>query len=163
MERGAIGDAALAATIEQRAAFWRLREELPNSQKPQGGSIKHDVSTPLGAIPAFLIEATAAVTAFMPGARVVAFGHLGDGNIHFNVSQPVGADTAAFLDQWTAMNEVVHAVVARHSGSIAAEHGVGALKRDVLKRVKDPVALDLMRALKGALDPAGLLNPGKVL
>ena len=163
MERGAIGDAALAATIEQRAAFWRLREELPDSQKPQGGSIKHDVSTPLGAIPAFLIEATAAVTAFMPGARVVAFGHLGDGNIHFNVSQPVGADTAAFLDQWTAMNEVVHAVVARHSGSIAAEHGVGALKRDVLKRVKDPVALDLMRALKGALDPAGLLNPGKVL
>ena len=99
----------------------------------------------------------------MPGARVVAFGHMGDGNIHFNVSQPVGADKAAFLDRWEAMNEVVHAIVARHSGSFSAEHGIGALKRELLKRAKDPVALDLMRAIKGALDPAGLMNPGKVL
>ena len=99
----------------------------------------------------------------MPGARVVAFGHLGDGNIHFNVSQPIGADKEAFLAQWAAMNEVVHAVVARHAGSISAEHGIGPLKRDLLSAIKDPVALDLMRAVKAALDPRGLLNPGKVL
>ncbi|MGA2494787.1 MAG: FAD-binding oxidoreductase [Roseiarcus sp.] len=163
LERELIADAALAATLEQREAFWRLRESMSDAQKPQGGSIKHDVSTPVGAVPAFIAEATAAVAAFMPEARVVAFGHLGDGNTHFNVSQPIGADKEAFLDQWSAMNEVVHAVVARHAGSISAEHGIGALKRDLLKRVKDPVALDLMRAVKAALDPRGLLNPGKVL
>jgi len=163
LERGLIADAALAASLEQRAAFWRLRESMSDAQKPQGGSIKHDVSAPVGQVPAFIAEATAAVAAFMPAARVVAFGHLGDGNIHFNVSQPIGADKEAYLDQWSAMNEVVHAVVARHSGSISAEHGIGALKRDLLKTVKDPVALDLMRALKTALDPHGLLNPGKVL
>jgi D-lactate dehydrogenase (cytochrome) len=136
---------------------------MSDAQKPQGGSIKHDISVPVGQVPAFIAEATAAVAAFMPAARVCAFGHLGDGNIHFNVSQPIGADKQAFLDQWSAMNEVVHAVVARHAGSISAEHGIGALKRELLKRVKDPVALDLMRALKTALDPRGLLNPGKVL
>jgi FAD/FMN-containing dehydrogenase len=163
LERGLIADAALAATLEQRAAFWRLRESMSDAQKPQGGSIKHDVSTPVGAVPAFIAEATAAVAAFMPAARVVAFGHLGDGNTHFNVSQPIGADKEAFLSQWSAMNEVVHAVVARHAGSISAEHGIGALKRELLKQVKDPVALDLMRAVKRALDPRGLLNPGKVL
>jgi len=163
LDQGTIADAALAATIQQRGAFWRLREDMSDAQKPQGGSIKHDVSVPLGAVPAFLSEASAAVAAFMPGARVVAFGHLGDGNIHFNVSQPPGADKQAYLEQWGAMNAVVHGVVARHSGSISAEHGIGALKRELLKQVKDPVALDVMRALKRALDPAGLLNPGKVL
>jgi FAD/FMN-containing dehydrogenase len=163
LERELIADATLAATLDQREAFWRLREAMSDAQKPQGGSIKHDVSVPVGEVPAFIAEATAAVAAFMPAARVCAFGHLGDGNIHFNVSQPIGADKQAFLDQWSAMNEVVHAVVARHAGSISAEHGIGALKRDLLKRVKDPVALDLMRALKAALDPRGLLNPGKVL
>jgi FAD/FMN-containing dehydrogenase len=163
LERELIADAALAATLEQREAFWRLREAMSDAQKPQGGSIKHDVSTPVGQVPAFIAEATAAVAAFMPEARVVAFGHLGDGNTHFNVSQPIGADKQAFLDQWSAMNAVVHAVVARHAGSISAEHGIGVLKRDLLKQVKDPVALDLMRAVKRALDPHGLLNPGKVL
>ncbi|THD44656.1 MAG: FAD-binding oxidoreductase [Bradyrhizobium sp.] len=163
MERSTIGDGAVAATLEQRKAFWRLREDLPEAQKPQGGSIKHDVSVPLGAVPAFLREATAAVEGFMPGARVVAFGHLGDGNIHFNITQPIGADKQGFLDQWYAMNAVVHAVVRRFSGSISAEHGIGVLKRELLKQVKDPVALDLMRKLKAALDPSGLFNPGKVL
>jgi FAD/FMN-containing dehydrogenase len=163
LEHGTIADAALAATLEQRDAVWRLREDMSDAQKPQGGSIKHDVSVPLGSVPAFLREASAAVPAFMPGARVVAFGHLGDGNIHFNVSQPVGADKQAFLEKWYAMNAVVHGVVARYSGSISAEHGIGVLKRELLKQVKDPVALDLMRTLKGALDPRGLLNPGKVL
>ena len=163
LERELIADAALAATLEQREAFWRLRESMSDAQKPQGrldqarrldagrrGSRLHRRGDGGG-------------RGVHAGARVVAFGHLGDGNTHFNVSQPIGADTAAFLGQWAAMNEVVHAVVARYAGSISAEHGIGALKRDLLKRVKDPVALDLMRALKGALDPRGLLNPGKVL
>ncbi len=163
LERGIVEDASLAASLEQREAFWRIREAMSDAQKPQGGSIKHDVSVPVGAVPAFLREASAAVETFMPGARVVAFGHLGDGNIHFNVTQPVGADATAFLDQWTAMNAVVHEKVARYSGSISAEHGIGQLKRDLLAQTKDPVALDVMRKIKATLDPTGILNPGKVL
>ncbi len=163
LELGIIEDASVAASLDQRAAFWAIRETLPDAQKPQGGSIKHDVSVPVGAVPVFLGEASAAVEAFMPGARVVAFGHLGDGNIHFNVTQPVGADTAAFLAQWTAMNAVVHEIVARHSGSISAEHGIGQLKRGLLAQTKDRNALDVMRAIKATLDPNGILNPGKVL
>ena len=162
-EEELIDDAALAATLEQRNAFWTLREQISDVQKREGGSIKHDISVPIGAVPDFLDEASAAVTDFLPGARVVAFGHMGDGNIHFNVSQPVGADTGAYLAGWEAMNEVVHAVVARYGGSISAEHGIGRLKRGWLARTKDPNALDVMRKLKAALDPAGLLNPGKVL
>jgi len=163
LERGLIEDASLAASLDQRQAFWALREDLSDAQKPQGGSIKHDVSVPVGAVPAFLAEASAAVEAFMPGVRIVAFGHLGDGNIHFNVSQPVGADKQAFLAQWGEMNAVVHEIVARRSGSISAEHGIGRLKRDLLAQTKNPVALDVMRKLKAALDPHGILNPGKVL
>ncbi len=158
-----IEDAALAATEQQRAAFWRLREAISDVQRQEGGSIKHDVSVPLGVVPEFVAEATAAVEAFLPGARVVAFGHLGDGNIHFNISQPLGADKAAFLARWEAANEVVHAIVARYAGSFSAEHGIGQLKRDLLRAAKDPVALDVMRKLKAALDPEGILNPGKVL
>jgi len=163
LEQGIIEDASIAASLQQRTDFWRLRETLPEAQKFAGGSIKHDVSVPVGATADFIDAAGAAVLAFMPGARVVAFGHLGDGNIHFNVSQPVGWNKAAFLGQWTAMNEVVHAVVARFYGSISAEHGIGRLKRDLLARTKDPVALETMRAIKATLDPRGILNPGKVL
>ena len=163
LEQGIIEDASIAASLQQRTDFWRLRETLPEAQKFAGGSIKHDVSVPVGATADFIDSASAAVLAFMPGARVVAFGHLGDGNIHFNVSQPVGWNKAAFLGQWTAMNEVVHAVVARFYGSISAEHGIGRLKRDLLARTKDPVALETMRAIKATLDPRGILNPGKVL
>ena len=163
LEVGLIEDACLAASLDQRDAFWAIREDLSDAQKPQGGSIKHDVSVPVGAVPTFIAEASTAVEAFMPDARVVAFGHLGDGNIHFNVSQPVGADKDAFLAQWSAMNAVVHDIVARHSGSISAEHGIGRLKRDLLAHTKNPVALDLMRKLKATLDPNGILNPGKVL
>ncbi len=163
LEREFIADAALAASLGQRDDFWRLREFVSDSQKCEGGSIKHDISIPVGAVPEFLDEATAAVEGFLPGARVVPFGHMGDGNIHFNVSQPVGADKAMFLHRWEAMNEVVHAVVARYGGSFSAEHGIGQLKRDLLARVKDPVALDVMRRIKAALDPGGLMNPGKML
>ena len=163
LEVGLIEDASVAASLDQRDAFWAIREDLSDAQKPQGGSIKHDVSVPVGAVPTFIAEASTAVEAFIPDARVVAFGHLGDGNIHFNVSQPVGADKDAFLAQWSAMNVVVHDIVARHSGSISAEHGIGRLKRDLLAHTKNPVALDLMRKLKATLDPNGILNPGKVL
>jgi FAD/FMN-containing dehydrogenase len=163
LERGIAEDVALAASLDQRNAFWRLREHLSEVQKHEGGSIKHDVSVPVAAVPAFIATATKAVESALPGARVVAFGHLGDGNIHFNVSQPVGADKAAFLARWHELNDVVHEIVARYAGSISAEHGIGRLKRDLLPKVKDPVALDVMRALKQTLDPKGLLNPGKVL
>jgi FAD/FMN-containing dehydrogenase len=162
-ETATIEGAAVAASLDQRAAFWKLRELLPEAQHDEGGSIKHDISLPLAAIPAFLDEVSAALARAAPGARLVAFGHLGDGNIHCNLSQPIGADTAAFLAHWGEINAVVHAIVAAHHGSISAEHGIGQLKRDLLPEVKDKVALDVMRALKHTLDPKGILNPGKVL
>ncbi|GLK56469.1 FAD/FMN-containing dehydrogenase [Methylopila capsulata] len=156
-------DATIAASGDQAAAFWRIRMGLSEVQGHEGGSIKHDVSVPLGSVAVFIEEATAAVEAHAPGARVVAFGHLGDGNIHFNVSQPVGADKATFLAGWDAMNRVAHAVVHAHHGSVAAEHGVGRLKRNLLREVKTDVELDLMRMVKKALDPKGLFNPGVIL
>ena len=132
-------------------------------QRHEGGSIKHDVSVPVAAVPDFIAEANAAVAALLPGARQVPFGHLGDGNIHYNVSQPVGADRAEFLARWNEVNTAVFAVVKKFDGSISAEHGVGVMKRDLLPSVKDPVALDLMRKIKNLLDPNNILNPGKVL
>jgi len=162
-ESGVIKDAAVAVTESQRADFWRLRDNLSDAQRFEGGSIKHDVSVAVTDVPAFLEEVEAAIAAAAPGARLVAFGHLGDGNIHCNVSQPIGADKAAFLKRWGEINAIVHGIVARHNGSISAEHGVGQLKRDLLPQVKDPVAMELMRALKRTLDPQGILNPSKVL
>jgi D-lactate dehydrogenase (cytochrome) len=163
MEDGIVEDAVIAANLDQRNAFWKLREVVSPAQKPEGGSIKHDISVPVAAVPAFLAEADAAVMKLIPGARPFAFGHLGDGNIHYNVSQPVGADTEKYLARWHDMNDVVHAIVTKHHGSISAEHGIGVLKRDELPHVKDPVALDIMRAIKATLDPLNILNPGKVL
>ena len=162
-EAGLLEDAALAASEAQANAFWDLRESLSEVQKAEGASIKHDVSVPLSRLPAFLAEATRACEAAIPGLRVCAFGHFGDGNIHFNLSQPVGMDRAAFLAHWERFNRIVHDIVAELGGSIAAEHGVGLLKRDELARYADPVALDLMRRLKAALDPGNVLNPGKIL
>jgi FAD/FMN-containing dehydrogenase len=158
-----IEDAAIATSLDQRASFWKLRELLPEAQSREGGSIKHDVSVPIASIPAFLEEAESAVTSAIPGARLVAFGHVGDGNIHCNVSQPMGADTQAFLARWDEINAIVHGLVLMHKGSISAEHGIGQLKRDLLPKVKDKTAMELMRAIKKALDPKGILNPGKVL
>lgn len=162
-EQGVIEDAVVAASLDQRKAFWKLREELSDMQKFEGGSIKHDVSVPVAKVPQFLAEVYPAVEAFEPGARLCPFGHLGDGNIHCNVSQPVGADKQAFLDRWYEMNEVVHSIVTRLDGSISAEHGIGTLKRELLPQVKDPVAMEVMHALKRALDPRNILNPGKVI
>jgi D-lactate dehydrogenase (cytochrome) len=162
-ERGCVADAAIAASLDQRKTFWHVRDMLSDVQRFEGGSIKHDVSVPVAAVPDFIAQASAAVDALIPGCRPAAFGHLGDGNVHFNVSQPIGADTAAYLARWDEMGAVVNRVVTQLHGSISAEHGIGQLKRDLLPEVKDPVALELMRALKRTLDPNGILNPGKVL
>ena len=162
-ERSLIEDATIAESLEQTKAFWLLRHHIADTQKYEGGSIKQDVSVPVNVVPDFIEEATANVTAMIPGCRPVPFGHLGDGNIHYNVSQPVGADKAEYLSHWDEVNDVVFGVVAKYAGSISAEHGIGVMKRDLLPSVKDPVAYDLMRSLKRMLDPQGILNPGKVL
>src|SRR6476659_7209619 len=163
MEDGIVDDAVIAANLSQRQAFWKLRDEMSAAQKPEGGSIKHDISVPVAAVPAFIAEADAAVVKLIPGARPVPFGHLGDGNLHYNVSQPIGADTADFLARWHDVNAVVFEIVLRMGGSISAEHGIGVLKRDELPDVKDKTAIELMRAIKAMLDPQGIMNPGKVL
>jgi FAD/FMN-containing dehydrogenase len=163
VERNLVVDATIAESIEQGKAFWRIRDMFGEVQRYAGGSIKHDVSVPVAAVPAFISEANEAVTKFIPGTRPLPFGHLGDGNIHYNVTQPEGADKDEYLKRWDDVNAVVFAVVKKYGGSISAEHGVGVVKRDILPSVKDPVALDLMRGLKRMLDPNGILNPGKVL
>ena len=163
MEAGIVEDAAIAANLGQRAAFWKLRDEMSAAQKPEGGSIKHDISVPVAAVPEFIDEANAAVVKLIPGARPVPFGHLGDGNIHYNVSQPIGGKPADFLARWHEVNAVVFAIVLRMGGSISAEHGIGVLKRDELPEVKDKVAIELMRGIKALFDPLGIMNPGKVL
>ena len=161
--RGLLADAVIADSLEQAKMFWRVRELFGEVQRHVGGSIKHDVSVPVAAVPAFIAEANAAVVKLIPGSRPLPFGHLGDGNIHYNVNQPEGADKAAFVARWDDVNAVVFEVVAKYGGSISAEHGIGVMKRDLLPKVKDPVAFDLMRTLKRTLDPKGILNPGKVL
>ena len=163
IEDEVILDAVVAESLDQRGDFWRIRESLSVVQSREGGSIKHDISVPLSALPAFLREAETEVSKLMPGVRIVAFGHVGDGNLHYNLSQPVDSDKAEFLARWEAANVVVHALVSKHGGSISAEHGIGQSKRDLLPGVKDPVALDLMHSIKATLDPRGILNPNKVL
>ncbi|MFG1361476.1 FAD-binding oxidoreductase [Xanthobacter pseudotagetidis] len=162
-EAAEVEDAVIAASEAQAAALWRLREDLSDAQKFEGGSIKHDVSVPVSKVADFIVEATRRCEAHMPGLRVCAFGHMGDGNVHFNLSQPVGMDKAAFIDTWEDFNRIVHDLVASLSGSISAEHGIGLLKKEELTLYKDKVALELMAAVKAALDPKGLANPGKVL
>jgi FAD/FMN-containing dehydrogenase len=162
-QKGLVLDATIADSLGQSKAFWRIREMFGEVQRHIGASIKHDVSVPVAAIPAFIEETNAAVTKLIPGSRLLPFGHVGDGNIHYNVTQPEGADKEKFLARWDEVNAVVFAVVKKFGGSISAEHGVGVMKRDILPRYKDPVALELMRGLKRMLDPNGILNPGKVL
>jgi D-lactate dehydrogenase (cytochrome) len=163
MEQAIVDDAVIAVNLAQRMSFWKLRDEMSAAQKPEGGSIKHDISVPVAAVPDFIEQANAAVVKLIPGARPVPFGHLGDGNIHYNVSQPVGGDPSEFLARWHEVNEVVFDIVLRMGGSISAEHGIGVLKREELPQVKDKVAMELMRSLKALLDPLGIMNPGKVL
>ena len=162
-EDGIIADAVVAESVEQQKNLWRIRESLSEAQKHEGGSIKHDISVPVSHVPQFIADGVAAVLQHFPGVRPVPFGHLGDGNIHFNISQPVGADRAAYLARWEEMNRIVHNIVVGMNGSISAEHGIGLLKVQEMKHYKDPVELDLMRRLKQAIDPANLMNPGKVV
>ncbi|WP_075620557.1 MULTISPECIES: FAD-binding oxidoreductase [unclassified Brucella] len=162
-ENDLIQDAAIAESVAQAQSFWKMREEMSWAQKPEGGSIKQDISVPVASIPAFIHEANAATLDMIPGARVVCFGHIGDGNLHYNVSQPVGADKEAFLARWHDLNHRIHTIVASYGGSISAEHGIGQLKREELVFFKQDIALDLMRRIKAAFDPAGIMNPGKVL
>jgi FAD/FMN-containing dehydrogenase len=156
-------DAVLAESLAQRAALWKLRESVPEAQRAEGASIKHDVSVPVAALPRFMAEAIAAVLAIVPAGRMVAYGHVGDGNLHFNVSVPLGEQAPAFLAHAPAIHDAVHDIVRRYRGSISAEHGIGRLKRAALARHKGHVELEVMRAIKSALDPKGVLNPGKVL
>ena len=162
-ERNLIADAAIASSLAQARDFWRLRESYSAAQKPEGGNIKNDISVPIAKIPEFIARANAAVERVCPGARPVPLAHFGDGNVHYNIAQPVGMSKPAFLALWGEMTQAVQAVVVDLAGSISAEHGIGQLKRADLARAKSPVELDLMRRIKTALDPKGILNPGKVL
>ena len=163
LERELAGDVVIASNIAQSLAFWRLREDLSDAQKPEGGSIKHDISVPVAMIPIFIERAAQAVEAVCPGARVVCFGHMGDGNLHYNVSQPVSMDKTRYLEMYPAMNKAVHDVVRDLNGSISAEHGIGQMKRDELLATAPPIGIDLMRRIKAAFDPACIMNPGKVI
>jgi FAD/FMN-containing dehydrogenase len=163
MEAGSVLDGAVASSVSQSKDFWHLRESMSESQKPEGGSIKHDISVPVHAIPSFMQDAEKAVLDIEPSARICAFGHLGDGNLHYNISQPVGADKQEFLAMDRVITPAVHGLVLKYNGSISAEHGIGVMKRDELARIKDPTALDLMRRIKKNFDPAGIMNPQKVL
>lgn len=162
-EAGLVQDAALAESVSHRRDFWHLRHGMSEVQKSEGGSIKHDVSVPVANIPEFLDKAIAAVEKTVPGCRPVPFGHMGDGNIHFNISQPVGADRDTYLARWDEVNTVVHDIVIELGGSISAEHGIGRLKKPLLPGVKSDIEMELMRKVKAALDPNGILNPGKML
>jgi FAD/FMN-containing dehydrogenase len=162
-ERSVVADATLAQNEMQRGTLWALRENLSESQRFEGGSIKHDVSVPVSKLTTFIAAASQAAEQFQPGVRICCFGHLGDGNMHFNVSQPIGMDKQAYLDRWHEMNRVVHDIAHRLGGSFSAEHGIGVLKREDMRRYKSTEELDVMRALKSALDPKGILNPGRVL
>lgn len=163
MDRGLVRDAVVAASEAQARNLWALREHVSEAQKPEGGSIKHDVSVPIDRVPEFIRRAGAAVEAVVPGARPVVFGHMGDGNVHYNVTQPLGMDRAAYLAQWERMADAIHDLVVAMGGSFSAEHGIGRLKRAALEKYRPPVELALMRRIKRALDPHDIMNPGKVI
>ncbi len=162
-EAGIIVDGVVAASNQQSASFWHLRESISASQKPEGASIKHDISLPVHLIPSFLKKSQKLVLQIEPNARLCAFGHLGDGNLHYNISQPESVERQVFLDKAKEITSAVHALTLELAGSISAEHGIGQMKREELAQIKNPVALDLMRRIKADLDPSGIMNPGKVI
>ncbi len=163
LEEEFVQDAVIPSSIAQRNDIWRLRELMSEVQGIEGGSIKHDVSVPIASIPEFIKRANNLVEIMVPGARPVPFGHYGDGNIHYNVSQPVDMDKTVFMAQWDQVTAGVHEIVLDLKGSISAEHGIGRMKREILKNVKSEVELDMMRQIKALFDPNGILNPGKLL
>lgn len=163
LEAGIALDAVLSSSVGQSIGLWKLREHISLAQAAAGKNIKHDISLPVSRIPDFIARTGVALQSAFPGCQVVCFGHLGDGNLHYNVAPPDGIGHDSFLAHQDAVNRIVHDSVAAHGGSVSAEHGIGALKRDELPRYKDAVELDLMRAVKAALDPLGIMNPGKIL
>jgi FAD/FMN-containing dehydrogenase len=164
MEEGCVSDAVVAESITQARQLWHIRESIPLAQAEEGLNIKHDISIAVSRIPAFCRATDALLSKHIPGVRLVNFGHLGDGNLHYNVQAPVGGDSSAFLKQWEdEVNTLVYDSVERFEGSISAEHGVGSLKREKLEHHKSPVALAMMRSIKRGLDPANLMNPGRVI
>jgi D-lactate dehydrogenase (cytochrome) len=162
LEEGLVADGVIAESGAQAKELWRLREAIVEAQN-YSGSIKHDVSVPVSRVAEFIIRVTAGVTERLPGIRPMAFGHVGDGNIHFNLTQPEDADTTAYLARWQEFNDIVHGVVRELQGSISAEHGVGRLKRDEITQYKSPLEIELMRRVKHALDPDNIMNPGKLV
>lgn len=164
LDAAGVADAVVAQSAAQAAALWRVREALPEAERRDGVAVKHDIVVPVAALPAFVVVATAAVEAAWPGSRVLAFGHVGDGNLHFNVRAPAGSDSAAWVATFgAAITRAVNDRVVAARGSIAAEHGIGSVKRGELARLGDPGKLAAMRAVKAALDPLGIMNPGKVV
>lgn len=163
IEAGAAADAVIARSEAQRMAMWKIRETMPEAERVDGASVKHDVSVPVARMPAFIAEATPAVERQWPGARILAFGHLGDGNVHFNARPPIGVGYEAFKAHGEAITRLVNDITVAHGGSISAEHGIGTLKRAELVRLGNPAKLAAMRAVKSALDPLGIMNPGKLL
>jgi FAD/FMN-containing dehydrogenase len=163
LEEGVIEDAVVAGSVAQSLGLWQIREHIPLAQAADGKNIKHDISLPVSAIPDFIAHTEPLLQQAFPGCQLVCFGHLGDGNLHFNVAPPSGIGNEAFLVNQEALNRVVHDNVVAFGGSISAEHGIGALKRDELARYKSPVELQMMRAIKAALDPLGIMNPGKII
>ncbi|WP_208433940.1 FAD-binding oxidoreductase [Bartonella taylorii] len=163
LKNAVIEEAVVAQSLKQQDFFWQLRESISSAQKLAGGSIKHDIAVPLASIPDFIAEAARIVEDIAPGARVVCFGHMGDGNLHYNITQPIGVDTAAFLQLWSQMNHRIHSLVMHYQGAFSAEHGIGQLKREELRAFKSPVALDIMQGIKKMLDPLGIMNPRKIL
>jgi FAD/FMN-containing dehydrogenase len=164
LTQGCVVDAIVAESLAQARQLWHIRESISLAQAEEGLNIKHDISIPVSRIPEFVEETDALLAQALPGVRLVNFGHLGDGNLHYNVQAPESGDAKAFLQAEEArVNALVYDTVTRFGGSISAEHGVGSLKRDQLAQHKSPVALGLMRAIKQALDPQGLMNPGRVL
>ena len=162
-EAGRIADATIAESETQAKQIWRIRETLPEAQTREGASIKHDVAVPISRIVDLIEQGTRRLEAWLPGARPFPFGHVGDGNIHFNVSQPPGMDKAAFIARWDEANKIIHDLTAELHGSFSAEHGIGRLKRAELTHYRSAVEIDLMRRVKAALDPDGLMNPGIIL
>ncbi len=162
LDEDLVADGVIAESGQQAKQLWHIREAIVEAQL-YSGSIKHDVSVPVSRVADFIIRATASVTKSLPGIRPMAFGHVGDGNIHFNLTQPEGADTATYLSRWQEFNDIVHGVVRELHGSISAEHGVGRLKRDEITHYKSPIEIELMRRVKRALDPDNIMNPGKMV
>ena len=162
-EKNIILDAVIASNKSQENDFWTMREEMSPAQKKQGGSIKHDISVPVASIPDFITEAGQLIESLIPGARIVCFGHMGDGNLHYNITQPIKMDKDEFLAKWGDINHHIHTLVMSYGGAFSAEHGIGQLKRGELVAFKSPVAVDLMRKIKAAFDPNGIMNPGKML